>query len=191
MKFTTSIVMTALIGCTTVAALPLELVYRAHHREARNAAPSPYADAYSAPEVPQVYPVLDENSADDFKNSNDAVYQFSPPPPPPPQPAITRRSARRVRARATAAAVAQLIEEELEERAALEERDAWADPEAEEELEDYEQDELDAADEIVAAYEGGRIAKRLKREAERQEKRDEYIRSFRFHRRAADLDESY
>lgn len=173
MKFS-AIIAVSTLAFTSVSALPLEMAYRSasSYYQARDVLPSghpypraavPEATPYPSPEVPPVNPVLDPDSPDTAGNGG-----------PYNRPSLKQRRDA-VRARS-----AVIYEREAEPEPVPEPE---ASPEAEAEPV-YEEEE------DILLDEGSRAAllrRLIAAEEEAAEKKaDEYIRSFRFHRRAAD-----
>lgn len=176
MKFTAILALTTLAA--SVTALPLEMAYRSHgsYYQARDVLPSgrPYPraaapEAYptAAAEVPEVTPAL-EFSAGDSGASD--VYKRP----------TARQRREEIRARAQPPA-------EIYEREAEAEAEAEAEPEASPQADP----EPEAEEEEILLDEASRSAllrRLIKAEEDAAERKaDDYIRSFRFHRRSADF----
>lgn len=177
MKFS-AIIAVSTLAFTSVSALPLEMAYRSasSYYQARDVLPSghPYPRAAAAapeatpapfPEVPPVNPALTSDSPDTV--GNDDPY--------------TKRPSSKQRRDAIRARSAVIYEREPEPEA-VPEPEPEASPEAEAEPMYEEEDIL--LDEASRAVLLRRLIAAEEEAAER--KADDYIRSFRFHRRAAD-----
>lgn len=173
MKFS-AIVAASAFAFTTVSALPLEMAYRSagSYYQARDVLPSghPYPRAAAAeaaptplPEVPSVDPVFTTDSPD-------TEY-----------PKQHTRSSSKQRRDAVRARSAAIYEREAEPEP-VPEPEPEASPEAEAEPVGEEEDIL-----LDEASRSALLRRLIAAEEEAAEKKaDEYIRSFRFHRRAVD-----
>lgn len=172
MKFS-AIVAASAFAFTTVSALPLEMAYRSagSYYQARDVLPSghPYPRAAAAeaaptplPEVPPVDPALTPDSPDTGYPKN-------------------KRSSSKQRRDAVRARSAAIYEREAEPEP-VPEPEPEASPEAEAEPVGEEEDIL-----LDEASRSALLRRLIAAEEEAAEKKaDEYIRSFRFHRRAVD-----
>lgn len=179
MKFSAVIALSTL--AITASSLPLELVYRSHH-QARAAMPSMYAraaipepDAAPAPapvaEVPPV-PKLPLDINDPDTELDDSVYKR----PQPRQRSTPRQRRAEIRAE-RAKASPSVYEREAQDAA----------PEVPEGVDD-EDDEDDEEVVLDPASRAALLRRLIETEEQAAEKRaEEYIRSFRFHRRAVDM----
>ncbi|KAF8421201.1 hypothetical protein EV426DRAFT_609623 [Tirmania nivea] len=175
MKFSTIIAVSTL-AFTSVSALPLEMAYRSasSYYQARDVLPSghpypraaaPEATPAPSPEVPSVNPALTPDSPDTVGKDDPYNRRTSPK---------QRRDAIRARS-------ATIYEREAKPEP-VPEPEPEASPEAEAEPVDEEEDIL-----LDEASRAALLRRLIAAEEEAAEKKaDEYIRSFRFHRRAVD-----
>ncbi|KAF8448153.1 hypothetical protein BGX38DRAFT_1142907 [Terfezia claveryi] len=175
MKFS-AIIAVSTLAFTTVSALPLEMVYRSasSYYQARDVLPSghaypraaaPEATPTPSPEVPPVNPALTRDSPDTVGDDD---------------PYNNKRSSSKQRRDAIRTRSAAIYEREPEPEP-VPEPEPEASPEAKAELVDDDDFLLDEASRAAL------LRRLIAAEEEAAEKKaDEYIRSFRFHRREVD-----